>query len=379
MALRGDFPWLAEWILPVGTEERAECAELEPAGIELAPLLLIGILDSGTVVDLLTCHKTILDAESSDVHGPIRHAADRKVKACRDLGLHVFPTRRDITAPCSCRISLKSGKAAAGKQEDALVIVRATLTVVYRIRIHDRICIEVLCRRSQSCRAAESLAVVHVGTVADIRLGSIHPPCIDAERIVMFVHLLPEKLTRSFCIGIIEAVEISLSDPVADTVLVRLVVHPSLVVELLVMLCIDIELRPHRYHHASSEVMDRIHHRLRIREPCRVEFMASPGILFPMAPVHHDIIYRYIPLSEALQSLDHLGRCLVSFTALPVSHGPFRHDLGLSGQRAVSADDFIHIFSGYEVPVHLLSHLAPPLMLCLLDRIHDIIHAESVV
>ena len=82
MAFRGDFPWLAEWILAVGTEERAECAELAPAGIELTPLLLIGILDSGTVLDLLTCHKTILDAESSDVHGPVRDTADSEVKAC---------------------------------------------------------------------------------------------------------------------------------------------------------------------------------------------------------------------------------------------------------------------------------------------------------
>ena len=52
--------------------------------------------------------------------------------------------------------------------------------------------------------------------------------------------------------------------------------------------------------------MDGIHHSLRIRETGRIELMASPCILFPMAPVHHDIVDRDISLAEAFESLDHL-------------------------------------------------------------------------
>ena len=52
--------------------------------------------------------------------------------------------------------------------------------------------------------------------------------------------------------------------------------------------------------------MDGIHHSLRIRETGRIELMASPCILFPVTPVHNNIVDRDIPLAEALKSLDHL-------------------------------------------------------------------------
>ena len=125
--------------------------------------------------------------------------------------------------------------------------------------------------------------------------------------------------------------------------------------------------------------MDGVYHCLRIRETCRIELVSAPVFLSPVAPVHHDIIDRNIPLTEALESLDHLGRCLVAFTALPVSHSPFRHDRSLSRQRPVSADDLVHAVTRDEIPVHLLCHLAPPLMLRLLHRIHHIMDAKAAV
>ena len=195
----------------------------------------------------------------------------------------------------------------------------------------------------------------------------------------MLIHLIPEEFASLRSISIIEAIEISLADPVADSVLICLCIHPSLLVELLVVLCLHIEFRPNGNHHAAIQIMDRVYHCLRIRETFRIELVSTPVILSPMAPVHHDIIDRNIPLTETLESLDHLGRCLVALTALPVSHSPFRHDRSLSCQCPVSADDLVHILTGYEIPVHLLCHLAPPLMLSLLCRINDIINAESAV
>ena len=125
--------------------------------------------------------------------------------------------------------------------------------------------------------------------------------------------------------------------------------------------------------------MNGIHHRLRIRETCRIEFMTSPRIFFPMTPVHHDIIYRYISLSESFKGLNHLSGSFVTLAALPISHGPFWHHLSLSGKGAVAAYDLVHIFSRNEIPVHLLRHFAPPLMLGLLLRYSSIISTETAV
>ena len=72
----------------------------------------------------------------------------------------------------------------------------------------------------------------------------------------MLVHLLPEELACALSVSVIEAVKVTLADPVADAVLVCLVVHPSLIIELLIVFGINIELRPNGDHHTSSEIMD---------------------------------------------------------------------------------------------------------------------------
>ena len=154
----------------MGTEERTEGSELEPTGIELSPLLLICILLACAVVKLLTSYISVLNTETSDVHCPIWDTADREVKTCRDLSLHILPTSSDVTAPCCCRVSLETCKSASCKKEHALVRIHITLTVVDCVSIHNRICIEVFCRRTECCRAAKSLSVIHISTVTYIRL-----------------------------------------------------------------------------------------------------------------------------------------------------------------------------------------------------------------
>ena len=146
MAFRGDFPRFTERELAVGTEKRTECAELEPAGIELTPFLHVIILLACICPYILTCHITVLDAESSDIHCPIWDTADREVESCRNLGLHIFPTGCNVTAPCRCRVSLETSETASGKEEHTLVRIYATLTVIDRISVHDRVRIEELSR-----------------------------------------------------------------------------------------------------------------------------------------------------------------------------------------------------------------------------------------
>ena len=195
----------------------------------------------------------------------------------------------------------------------------------------------------------------------------------------MFVHLVPEEFAGVCRICIVEAVEVTLSYPVTDSVLICSCIHPSVLVELLVMLCLDVELRPYGDHHAAVHGMNRINHSLRIRETLRIKFMSSPVILPPVTPVHYDVVDRDVPLAESLKSLDHFGRSLVAFAALPVTHSPFRHDRSLACESTITADHLIHIVACYEVPVHLLGHFAPPLMLGLLDRIDHIVGTETEI
>ena len=82
MSLRSDFPWLAERELAMRAIERAEGSELEPACVELTPLLVVGVLLAGPLPLLLSCNITILHAEASDVHCPVWNAADSEVQTC---------------------------------------------------------------------------------------------------------------------------------------------------------------------------------------------------------------------------------------------------------------------------------------------------------
>ena len=144
MTFRSDFPRLAERVLAVGAEKRTECAELEPACIELTPFLLVCILTARLIIKILTSHIAVLDAETSYIHSPIWNTAYGIVKTGRNLCLHIFPSCGDVTAPCSCRISLQTGKSASCQQEYPLVRIDSALTVIDSIGIHDRIRIEEL-------------------------------------------------------------------------------------------------------------------------------------------------------------------------------------------------------------------------------------------
>ncbi len=126
-----------------------------------------------------------------------------------------------------------------------------------------------------------------------------------------------------------------------------------MLLELAVMLRINIEFRPDRHHHPAVHVMNGIHHGLRIRETLRIKLMAAPFRLRPVAPVHHNVVYRYFPLAEPGESIYHFRGSLVSLAALPIAHCPFRHYRGLSRKSAVSAYDLVHVISGNEPPVHL--------------------------
>ena len=101
--------------------------------------------------------------------------------------------------------------------------------------------------------------------------------------------------------------------------------------------------------------------------------MTAPGIFLPVAPVKHNVVYRYVALAESAEGIEHFGGSLVALAALPVAHRPFGHNRRLAREFAVAANYSVHIVSGDEVPVHTVRHLAPPGLAVLPLRIHDII------
>ena len=148
MTFGSDFPYLTERILSVRTIQRTEYPELIPARIQFTPFLIIDILRFRCIPLLLSGYITILYTEPTNIHGPVRNTTYRIIQSSRNLSLHVFPTGSNITAPCSSRIPLQSGKSGTSQQEHALIVIHSALTIINSFRIHQGIRIEIFGRRS---------------------------------------------------------------------------------------------------------------------------------------------------------------------------------------------------------------------------------------
>src|SRR5690606_25723411 len=99
---------LAERVLAVAAEQRAEGAELEPAQVQFAPL--------GQVLGLLAA-EPVLEREPADVVRPVGYPRKRQVAARADLVAQVVPPRRDVARPQRCARALHSAEAAARQDE----------------------------------------------------------------------------------------------------------------------------------------------------------------------------------------------------------------------------------------------------------------------
>ena len=101
-SFRSDIIDLAARILPVATEQRTESSELIPTVVQLPPFPQI-------LATFLSSHITVLHAEATDIHRPVRNSTDGKVQSGRDLRLHVFPTGGNVTAPSGGGVALQPG------------------------------------------------------------------------------------------------------------------------------------------------------------------------------------------------------------------------------------------------------------------------------
>ena len=293
-SFRSDIIDLAARILPVATEQRTESSELIPTVVQLPPFPQI-------LATFLSGHITVLHAEATDIHRPVRDTGHGEVQAGADLRFHILPASTDITTPCSGRVTLLAGETGTGQQEYTVIRVYATLSVVDRLGVLQGIRVEVFRGRAQISRSAKRLPVFDVRIILYVRLGSIHPPSVDAQGIQMLVHLFPEKLAGFRVVRIIERTDITRINPVADTILNRLLIHGTQRVQLFIMLCRIIKLRPYGDHDTGILIVDLLNHTFRVREAFLIKLMAAPRIYRPIAPVLYDHIQGDLPPAVLVQ------------------------------------------------------------------------------
>ena len=80
-----------------------------------------------------------------------------------------------------------------------------------------------------------------------------------------------------------------------------LVVHPALGVELLVVVGVDVELRPDTNHEATMHLVDAVEHLLWVGVARGFELVAAPLVLRPVVPVLHNIVDGYLAAAELSQ------------------------------------------------------------------------------
>ena len=125
--------------------------------------------------------------------------------------------------------------------------------------------------------------------------------------------------------------------------------------------------------------MNSIDHSLWIRETLAVKLESTPLVIYPIVPVHHDIVDWKVTLAETRQCVKYLSLSLVALTTLPETEKPVRHDLSLACEGSVTANNLVGILARDEIIVHLLSHLAPETNLLLLSLIHRLKGSQSAI
>ena len=117
----------------------------------------------------------------------------------------------------------------------------------------------------------------------------------------MLVHLFPEKLAGFRVVRIIERTDITRINPVADTILNRLLIHSTQRIQLFIMLCRIIELRPYGDHDTGILIVDFLNHAFRVRETFLIKLVATPCVYRPIAPILYDHIQGNLPPAVFVQ------------------------------------------------------------------------------
>ena len=175
----------------------------------------------------------------------------------------------------------------------------------------------------------------------------------------MLFHLFPKKFACIRRICIVERTDITRSYPVFNAVFDGLLVHPPFSIKLFEVIGIVVELRPNGNHDTGIQSVNRIHHSFRVRETGFVKLMTSPFGFRPVVPVENDIVNRNLTLTKLFQCTYNFILRFVTFTTLPETHGPFRHNGCFAGNLTIAAYYFVGIITTNEIVIHLLTHFRP--------------------
>ena len=129
--------------------------------------------------------------------------------------------------------------------------------------------------------------------------------------------MFPEELAGTWIIGIVEAIGVARAYPVVDVIRRALDIHPTLGIELLVVVGIAIELRPNADHKASMHLVYIVQHLLGIGIARNLELVRAPLILGPVVPILYDIVDRNMTLAELSECTLDLILRLIALTTLP--------------------------------------------------------------
>ena len=111
--------------------------------------------------------------------------------------------------------------------------------------------------------------------------------------------MTPEDLARFGLVSIVK--RIGVAQPIDEAVLERLLIDIPFVLQLTEIVGREVIFRPTGDHDAGVLTMDRVNHLLRVAEAGRVELKGAPLVIYPVVPVHHDIVNRQMALAEAIE------------------------------------------------------------------------------
>ena len=290
------------------------------------------------------------DEKSSDVEGPVRHAAHRHVERLGELLFQHIPSCGDVAGPENRSVFLASGISGAGEVQDSAVRIRLSLVFKNTPGVGESIEIcpvraeEFLMLAADKKKPLPGFPLIFpVPVRTGKRFCRVTPPGIKAAGEKFPAALLPVQLPGLFVKSVIGR---------------QVIEKEACVGHLTIIFCSVIHIRPYGHHGVDMEFVNPVDCRPDIRIACFVQNLASPVICRPGLPVLHDAVKSDADVAIFLSDLNEFILRGILFPGLDISEGPLREHCRLPRQPAESIDEFIRRIPGDKVIVQLFHSVA---------------------